>query len=196
MTAIRAARPEDGAAIAAIYGPHVVNGHVSFETEPPDAAAMRGRMAASDGLYPWLVAASDDGRVLGYAYASRFRDRAAYRFAVETTIYLAPDAQRRGVGRLLYAALLDTLIAQGFTQAIGLIALPNPASVALHEALGFHQVGVTRTVGYKHGCWIDVGLWQRALGDQPTPPEEPRSFTASYAASGGGVPSPSHRRPR
>ncbi|MET4896257.1 GNAT family N-acetyltransferase [Sphingomonadaceae bacterium jetA1] len=182
MIAIRAARPDDAAAIAAIYAPHVLAGVVSFETQAPDAETMRARMAGADGLYPWIVATfrDEDGRedgVIGYAYAARFREREAYRWVVETTIYVADVSQRSGVGRLLYEALVDTLTAQGFTQAMGVIALPNDGSIKLHEAVGFRRAGVFREVGHKHGRWIDVGYWQRELAD-PTPnPAEPRRFT-------------------
>lgn len=180
MIAIRPAEPRDAAAIAAIYAPHVEKGVVSFETEAPDAAAITARMAASDGLYPWIVATdgvAPDDLVLGYAYATRFREREAYRFVVETSIYLAPGAQGRGAGRLLYKALLDTLSAQGFTQAIGAITLPNEASIAVHEAVGFRRAGVYREVGYKHGQWLDVGFWQRELAAPAVPPVEPRRFS-------------------
>ena len=173
--ALRAAGPDDAAAIAAIYAPHVVAGTVSFETVAPDASAMRGRMAASAGLYPWIVAA-DGGDVLGYAYATDFSAREAYRWAVETTVYVAATAQRRGVGRRLYLALIATLRAQGFTQAIGRIALPNEGSVALHEAAGFECAGVLREIGWKGGAWIDVAYWQRALADAAPSPAEPRRF--------------------
>lgn len=180
--ALRPATPGDGAAIAAIYAPYVLAGTVSFETAAPDADAMRGRMMGSDGLYPWIVATATDaagdggGDVLGYAYASQFSAREAYRWAVETTIYLAGAAQRRGVGRLLYTGLVDTLRAQGFVQAIGRIALPNPGSVALHEAAGFRSAGLFREIGWKHGQWIDVGYWQCELAAPATPPAEPRRF--------------------
>jgi len=180
MIAIRAATPEDAGAIAAIYAPHVLTGTVSFETEPPDARAIRARMASSDGLYPWMVATAGndvDGGVIGYAYATRFRERPAYRFAVETTIYVADTAQRQGAGRLLYEALIDTLRAQGFTSAIGGIALPNEASITLHESVGFRRAGVYREVGYKHGQWIDVGFWQCDLNEPSVPPVEPRPFS-------------------
>jgi L-amino acid N-acyltransferase YncA len=183
MIAIRAAMPGDAAAIAAIYAPHVLTGTVSFEVEPPDARAMRTRMAASDGLYPWLVVTEDSGGepgggVLGYAYATKFRERAAYRYVVETSIYVADVAQRQGAGRLLYKALIDTLKAQGFVHAIGAIALPNDASIRLHEAVGFRRAGVYREVGYKHGAWIDVGIWQCELNAPAIPPAEPRPFEA------------------
>ena len=175
---IRAATPADAAAIAAIYAPYVLSGTVSFESEAPDARQMRARMASSDGLYPWLVATtSSDGdgeAVLGYAYAGRFRDRPAYRYVVETSIYTA--GTERGVGRLLYEALVDTLRAQGFTQAIGVIALPNDPSISLHEAVGFRRGGVFREVGFKQGRWIDVGWWQCELNDSAIPPIEPKRF--------------------
>lgn len=186
MIVLRPALPADADAIAAIYAPHVLGGIVSFETEAPDAAAMRARMAAADGLYPWIVAQSD-GVVVGYAYASRLREREAYRWAVETTIYVAEAAQGTGVGRRLYEALLATLRVQGFTQAIGIVALPNPASVRLHEALGFREAGVFRAVGYKRGRWIDVGHWQRALAESGAAPAEPRRF-ADIGVTRGGTP--------
>ena len=182
MIGIRAARPEDAAAIAAIYAPHVLTGTVSFEIEPPDARAMRTRMASSEGLYPWIVATIggdgvDEGGVIGYAYATRFRDRPAYRYVVETSIYVADTAQRQGAGRLLYEALIDTLRAQGFVHALGAIALPNDASIKLHESVGFRRAGVYREVGFKHGRWIDVGIWQAELNEPSVPPVEPRKFS-------------------
>lgn len=178
MIALRPARTEDAAAIAAIYAPHVLVGAASFETEAPDTRAMRTRMAASDGLYPWLVATSgeEEGGVLAFAYATAFGTRSAYRWAVETTVYVADAAQRQGAGRLLYEALIDTLRAQGFTQAIGRIALPNESSIALHESVGFRRAGVFREIGWKNGRWIDVGQWQCELAEPATPPAEPKRF--------------------
>jgi phosphinothricin acetyltransferase len=170
---LRAATPDDAAAIAGIYAPFVTDSAVSFETEPPGEAAMRGRIESGGGLYPWLVAEAG-GTMLGYAYAARFRDRPAYRFAVETSVYLRADAAGQGLGRQLYQPLLAILEAQGFTQAIAAIALPNEASVRLHERLGFERVGTYRQVGWKFGAWHDVGLWQRALAKAGTPPAEPR----------------------
>lgn len=170
---LRAATPEDAEAIAHIYAPFVTGSAVSFETEPPDPAAMRARIEAGADLYPWLVGESEDGSLLGYAYAARFRERPAYRFAVETSVYLRPEAVGQGLGRRLYEPLLASLEAQGFTQAIAAISLPNEASVRLHEKLGFERAGVYRQVGWKLGAWHDVGLWQRALAPAGTPPEEP-----------------------
>jgi len=180
VIAIRAATPDDAASIAAIYAPHVLTGTASFEIDPPDARAMRTRMAASDGLYPWLVATQGDatsGGVIGYAYASKFRDRPAYRYVCESSIYLTDASSGSGVGRLLYEALVDTLRAQGFVHAIGAITLPNDRSIRLHEAVGFRRAGVYREVGFKHGQWIDVGFWQVQLNDPVVPPVEPKKFS-------------------
>ena len=179
MIAIRPATPEDAASIAAIYAPHVLTGTASFEIDPPDARAMRTRMAASDGLYPWMVATNGDvdGGVIGYAYAGKFRDRPAYRYVCETSIYLTDASSGSGVGRLLYAALVNTLRTQGFVHAIGAITLPNDRSIKLHEAVGFRRAGVYREVGFKHGQWIDVGFWQVQLNDPVVPPVEPRKFS-------------------
>ena len=179
MIALRPARPEDAAGIAAIYAPYVMTGTVSFETEAPDAATMGKRMAASDGLYPWLVATNgeaDGDNVLAYAYASKFRERPAYRYVVETSIYVTGPAQGQGTGRLLYRALIDTLRAQGFVQAVSVISLPNDYSIGLHEATGFRRQGVLRELGFKQGRWIDVGFWQCELTDAAIPPVEPKMF--------------------
>lgn len=185
MIAIRAARPDDAASIAAIYAPHVLVGTSSFEVEAPDTRAMKTRMAASDGLYPWLVATTgEEEGILGYAYASRFRDRPAYAHSVETSIYVADVAQGQGAGRLLYEALIDTLRAQGFTQAIGTIALPNDRSIVLHEQMGFRRAGVFREVGYKLGRWIDVGYWQCELADPASPPLPPKRFADTGVVRG------------
>jgi phosphinothricin acetyltransferase len=169
---LRAATPDDAAAIADIYAPFVRESAVSFETEPPDEAAMRARIEAAGNLYPWLVG-EGSGKILGYAYAAPFRTRTAYRFTVETTIYLSRGACGRGLGAALYAPLLDMLEAQGFTQAIAAVTLPNDASVRLHERLGFAAAGVYRQVGWKLGAWHDVGLWQRRLAPAGCPPGEP-----------------------
>ena len=185
---IRGATADDAAAIAAIYAPYVLSGTVSFENEAPDTRQMRSRIAASEGYYPWLVATSgndgDGAGVLAYAYAGKFRDRPAYRYVVETSIYVAGATHGQGVGRLLYEALIDTLRAQGFTQAIGVIALPNDSSITLHEAVGFRRAGVYREVGYKQGRWIDVGFWQCELNDSSTPPVEPRGFRETGVVRG------------
>jgi L-amino acid N-acyltransferase YncA len=173
---IRVAEDRDAEAIAAIYAPHVTRGLASLEERAPTPDEMRARLAKVAGTFPWLVAEEDSG-ILGYAYAGRFRERAAYRWAVETTVYVAADAQRRGVGRLLYGALLDVLRRQGFVQAIAAITLPNDASIELHERAGFRRAGVYRQVGWKLGRWVDVGLWQVELADPGGTPPEPRPFS-------------------
>jgi phosphinothricin acetyltransferase len=170
---LRTARPADAAALAAIYRPYVTDSIVTFELEPPTAREMAARLEAVAGRYPWIVAETEGGDVVGYAYACPFRPRAAYRFAVETTVYLRREMTRRGLGRRLYAPLLRTLESQGFTQAIAAITLPNDPSVALHERLGFVHAGTYAKVGYKLGQWLDVGLWQRPLAPAADPQPEP-----------------------
>jgi len=159
---IRLAHPEDGAALAALYAPYVLETAVSFETEPPSAAEMAARVERTLAAYPWLVA-EVDGEVAGYAYGAPFRAREAYRRTVETTVYVGAEYQRRGVGRVLYGALLAALSLQGYRLAVAAITLPNPGSVALHEALGFAPAGTLSGVGYKLGAWRDTGWWQLPL---------------------------------
>jgi L-amino acid N-acyltransferase YncA len=162
----------DAAACSEIYAPFVLDTAISFEEQPPEADEMRRRIEETTTCYPWLVA-EDDGRVAGFAYASQHRQRAAYRWAVDVAIYVEAAQQRHGIGRALYEALFELLAAQGFRIACAGIALPNPASIALHERLGFQPVGVYRRIGFKAGAWYDVGWWQLALGtgDDLTPGE-------------------------
>jgi len=165
---IRHADPgRDAQSCAAIYAPFVLDTAVSFEESPPDAAEMAVRMAELGQMYPWLVAELEDGSLAGYAYAAPHRARAAYRWSVDVTVYVADGARRRGVGRALYGALLPLLARQGFRVACAGITLPNEASVALHEALGFELVGVHRGIGWKAGAWRDVGWWQAELAPAP-----------------------------
>ena len=171
---IRLASEGDSAAIAALYAPYVEATRISFEQEPPDAAEIARRIAANP-IHPWLVA-EEDGRILGYTSTSPMRARHAYRWAVETGIYLDAAAQGRGLGRKLYEAHLDLLQRQGFVTVIVGIALPNEASVALHEKLGFVLSGVERGVGFKLGEWVDVGRWQKELGPGLPTPTEPRPY--------------------
>ena len=159
---VRDATPDDAAALQQIYAPYVRETIVSFELEPPDVATMRARVEKCIAVYPWLVA-DEGGRVLGFAYASPHRERAAYASSVDVSVYLAPAARRRGFGRALYEALFASLQAQGRHMAFAGIALPNEASVGLHQALGFTPVGVYREVGFKFGRFHDVGWWQRRI---------------------------------
>jgi phosphinothricin acetyltransferase len=174
MTAplIRPAAQADAEALAAIYGHHVLNGFGTFEEVPPLPAEMdqRRRGIVSHGL-PYLVA-EDGGRVLAYAYAAVFRARAAYRYTVEDSVYVAPDAVGRGVGRAVLTAVLDACEAMGLRQVVAVIGdSQNAASIGLHRALGFEPAGVGRNVGFKHGRWVDVVWMQKTLngGDASLP---------------------------
>ncbi len=173
---IRTATLEDAAAVAAIYAPVVQHTAISFETDPPAAAEMRGRIDKTLASLPWLVAVDDAGTVCGYAYASKHRERAAYQWSVDTTVYVREGHRGRGVGRALYGRLLPLLTELGYAQAFAGIALPNDGSVGLHEAVGFQPLGVYRAVGFKHGQWRDVGWWQKTLAT-PAEPQPPRPFT-------------------
>ena len=169
---VRHAQPADGAACAAIYAPHVRDAAASFEVDPPDAAEMARRIAEVSATHPWLVA-ERDGRVVGFAYATTHRGRAAYRWAADVAVYVDDGARRSGVGRELYAALLELMRRQRLRWACAGITLTNEASVRLHEAMGFAPVGVYRSIGFKAGAWRDVGWWQCELapGAEGTPPE-------------------------
>jgi L-amino acid N-acyltransferase YncA len=163
----------DGAACAAIYAPVVAGSPVSFEDVPPDGDEFGRRIATVTERYPWLVAEAAD-EVAGYAYGSPHRARAAYRWAAEVAVYVGADHRARGVGKQLYRALIDLLARQGIRTVCAGVTLPNPASVALHESLGFEPVGVFSRIGYKQGDWHDVGWWQLQLpGSEADPPPEP-----------------------
>ena len=179
---IRLAAAADAAAIAAIYRPYVEHSRISFEETPPDAAEIALRMASP--LHPWLVAEEDE-RVIGYASTAPMRNRAAYRWSVETGIYVHQAVQGRGTGRQLLSAHIGLLQRQGFVTVIAGIALPNDASVALHEKLGFTLSGIERGVGYKLGEWVDVGRWQRDLSLRTASPIGPlRSDQVDISAFG------------
>ncbi|MEP6656173.1 MAG: arsinothricin resistance N-acetyltransferase ArsN1 family B [Betaproteobacteria bacterium] len=173
---VRTAVDDDASAIQSIYAPIVRETAISFEDVPPNAAEMRERIRSTVVAYPFLVSAAGDG-IVGYAYAGPHRVRAAYRWSVDVSVYVASPARRHGVGRALYAALLTILEMQGFHAAFAGIALPNPGSIALHEALGFTPLGVYREVGFKRGHWHDVGWWRRPLHECATP-SEPLPFFA------------------
>jgi phosphinothricin acetyltransferase len=170
---IRLASERDAAAIAAVYAPFVTDSCISFEERPPDAAEMARRIVGDQpGFHPWFVA-EEQGEVRGFASSAPFRSRRAYRWTVETSIYLAANARGRGLGRQLLSVLLEALERQGYVAAIGGIALPNPASVALHERLGFASAGIYRGVGFKMGRWLDVGFWEKDLAPRTARPSEP-----------------------
>lgn len=177
---IRRATPDDAPLIASIYAPYVLATAVSFETRPPGEEEMARRILAAGDAFPWLVGFEDGAPLLAYAYAAPFRARPAYRFTVETTVYVADGAARRGLGGLLCRALLGLLEAQGFAQAIAAITLPNEASERLHENLGFQRIGTYEKVGFKFGEWRSVALWQRALAGLSSRPEEPRPVSTVW----------------
>jgi phosphinothricin acetyltransferase len=172
---IRLAGRDDANEIAAIYRPFVESTIISFETVAPEPHEMADRIAATLTRYPWLVCESD-GEIAGYAYATKHRERKAYQWSVDTSAYVHPRHWRRGIGGGLYRSLFAVLSAQGFVNAYAGIALPNPASVGLHESAGFQPVGIYRSVGYKLGAWHDVGWWERALQNHETAPREPLSL--------------------
>ncbi|MEZ0471322.1 arsinothricin resistance N-acetyltransferase ArsN1 family B [Luteimonas salinilitoris] len=160
---IRPAAPGDADAIARIYNHYVADTCVTFETEEVFAAEMAQRITDTLEMpLPWLVAEAD-GAIAGYAYAAKWKGRCAYRYSVETTVYLDPMCTGRGLGLPLYAALIDAVKTLGMRAAIGGIALPNAPSITLHERLGFRKVGHFEQVGFKQDRWIDVGYWQRLL---------------------------------
>jgi L-amino acid N-acyltransferase YncA len=179
---LRLAGPADAAQIAAIYAPFCLETAVSFETAAPDEGEMRARISTLTQRYPWLVAVSETGEVLGYAYSGKHRERAAYRWSVDFTAYLAPAAKRRGIGTALYRALMKICQALGYYRAFAGITLPNEASVRLHEKIGFRPIGVYRRVGFKLGRWHDVGWWSLDLLPEEDQLAEPRSIAAIVAS--------------
>jgi phosphinothricin acetyltransferase len=172
---IRDADPaRDAVACAAIYAPHVEGSFVSFEEQAPDAAEMAARIERYGASHAWLIAEHDGGTV-GYAYATAFNERPAYRWSAYVSVYIAEDARRQGIGRALYEALFDRLRERGSRMACAGITLPNEASVGLHESLGFELVGVNREIGWKEGAWRDVAWYQLELAPAGEgPPPEPR----------------------
>lgn len=172
---IRDADPaRDAGACAAIYAPHVESSPVSFEERAPDATEMAARIERYGVSHAWLVA-EREGQVVGYAYATAFNERPAYRWSASVSVYVAEEARGSGVGRALYEALFDRLRERGFRMACAGITLPNGASVGLHKSLGFEQTGLNREIGWKEGAWRDVGWFQLELAPAGEgPPPEPR----------------------
>ena len=173
---IRTASPADAPAIADIYAPIVRETAISFESEPPTAAEMAGRIARTLESHPWMVAVEDDA-ILGYAYGSQFRARAAYRWTSEVSAYVKTSVRGGGVGRALYVRLLACLRRQNFHSALAIITLPNEASVRFHESFGFEPAGVLREVGYKFATWHDVATLRLVLSDPGASPPEPIPYS-------------------
>lgn len=170
---IRHADPEtDAEGCVAVYAPFVDGSPVSFEDRPPTVAEYSRRIARLSRTHAFLVA-DDDGRVAGFAYAGPHRDREAYRWSCEATVYLDPAVHRRGLGRMLYSALFTLLEQQGYRTVVAGITVPNDASIGLHEACGFTQVGVFPRIGWKAGAWRDVAWLVRDLGPGPEAEPEP-----------------------
>jgi phosphinothricin acetyltransferase len=163
----------DAAACAAIYAPHVEGSAVSFEERAPDAREMGARIERYGRSHAWLVA-EREGEVVGYAYATAFNERPAYRWSAFVSVYVAAGARGEGIGRALYEALFARLRERGLRMACAGITLPNEASEGLHESLGFERIGVNREIGFKEGAWRDVGWYQLQLAPAPDgPPPEP-----------------------
>jgi phosphinothricin acetyltransferase len=172
-SAVRDATPDDASACARVYAPYVLETAVTFELEPPSVSQTADRIAAALRTHAWVVL-EQDGRIVGYAAAGPMKDRAAYRWSCEVSVYLERGRRRTGAGRALYTALFERLAARGYRTAVAGMTLPNDASVGLHRALGFEPVGTYRRIGWKHGAWHDVAWAQRSLADGQDPPPEPR----------------------
>jgi L-amino acid N-acyltransferase YncA len=172
---LRFATLDDAGDFIEIYAPAVTETAISFEEKLPTLEDMRDRIEKVTARYPWIVA-SESNRVIGYAYASAHRDRASYRWSVDVSVYVRDGVRKRGVGRLLYEHLIKILSTQRFHRAYAGITLPNPASVALHEAVGFKKIATYGAVGFKFGAWHDTGWWQLDLGHEVGAPKEPLSI--------------------
>jgi phosphinothricin acetyltransferase len=177
---IRLATPADAAQLAEIYRPVVLGTVISFEVVPPSVVEMERRVRTTLATHPWLVL-ERKGEIAGYACASRHRERAAYQWSVDVSVYVGEAHRRSGAGSALYRSLFEALRLQGFYTAHAGITLPNAASVALHESLGFVPVGIYRSVGFKLGAWHDTGWWQLPLRAREGTPAPPRALSDACA---------------
>lgn len=168
---LRQARFEDAKAILEIYAPYIRNTNITFEYEVPSLSEFRGRMEGIMEGYPYLIC-EIEGVTAGYAYAHRYKERAAYQWDAELSVYLRERYERRGIGRAFYTALMDILKEQHVRNVYGIVTSPNPPSEALHTAMGFRLAGVSMKTGYKLGQWVDVSCYERPIGDPDSPPEE------------------------
>ncbi|WP_246160595.1 GNAT family N-acetyltransferase [Nocardioides humilatus] len=170
---IRDATSDDAAACAAIYGHYVETTVATFELDAPSVATTAERIAGCQAGHAWLVAQTDD-QVVGFAYGTKFAERAAYRWAAEVSVYLDPEVRRGGIGTALYDVLLPRLTERGFQVLTARIAQPNDASNALHARYGFERVGLLRRIGFKHDRWVDVAIMELELAPPAVSPAEPR----------------------
>jgi phosphinothricin acetyltransferase len=168
---------DDAEQILAIYAPFCRDTSVSFETQPPTVEEMGQRIAKTLTSLPWLVCANE-AQIVGYAYASPHRERAAYGWSVDVSVYVREGLRRKGLGRALYTALFAVLRLQGFYNAVAVTTLPNPGSIGLHQAMGFQPVGVYQNIGFKCGAWHDVAWWQLSLLEPSPEPQPPRALPA------------------
>ena len=176
MSMIRIATTDDSELILKIYAPYIENTSYTFETEVPTIDSFTERVSSYLQNWPWLVC-EIDGVIAGYAYGARHRERAAYQWSVESSVYVHDDYQRRGVARALYTVLIDILKLQGFRNLYAVINLPNDKSVSFHEKLGFEYFATYKSVGYKLGKWKNVGWWQLQLNEYSMEPEPPVKFS-------------------
>lgn len=172
---IRPAAPGDAAAMLEIYAPIVTSSAITFEYEVPQVADFAARIENVMQVYPWLVAESG-GRIAGYAYGGRFRERAAYQWCCESSVYVHPDFQGQGLASTLYGTLFGLLAGQGIINVYAVITLPNPKSAALHGKMGFVETGTLHKAGFKHGAWHDVLLMEKMLRQHPDEPESPKPY--------------------
>lgn len=174
---IRLAKPSDAAGILAIYAPYINNSSITFETEVPGIDEFEKRISSYLENWPWLVEETD-GEITGYAYASRYRERTAYQWSIECSVYVHDKYLRSGIARKLYSILFAILKEQGFTTVYAVINLPNDRSVAFHESMGFRYFATYEKVGFKLGQWKNVGWWQLQLNEYAHNPAPPVKFTA------------------
>jgi phosphinothricin acetyltransferase len=182
MKKIRLATVDDAENILAIYKPYITDTSYTFETEVPSLEVFKERINTYLQRWPWLVCEMD-GKIAGYAYAAHYRERIAYQWCTESSIYVHDDFQQRGVARSLYTALFAILKMQGFRTVYAVINLPNEKSVALHERMGFTYFATYENVGYKLGSWKNVGWWQLAINDYDKAPSAPIPFSEMNQSS-------------
>ena len=176
MLTIRIAKPNDAKGILEIYAPYISNTSFTFETEIPSVEEFAERIKTYLINWPWLVC-EIDGKIAGYTYATKYRERVAYQWGVESSVYIHDDFQREGIARALYTALFDILKQQGFNTVYAVINLPNEKSISLHERLGFHHFATYEKAGYKLGKWKNVGWWQLSINDYGDAPAAPIKFS-------------------